>query len=74
VPDEQYVCSWPRLRNFSHLPKSVWSLGECRLATTSGPDRFEVWIERSRGSVGLKLWALDVCAGGAACFVSLSVE
>jgi len=21
-----------RLRNFSHLPKSVWSLGYCRLA------------------------------------------
>ena len=29
---EERLCLLDRLRNFSHLPKSVWSLGYCRLA------------------------------------------
>ena len=49
-----------RLRNFSHLPKSVWSLGHCRLAfLTLNSSHFDpfVWSGRASQEVS-SIWRL----------------
>jgi len=51
-----------RLRNFSHLPKSVWSLGHCRLAfLTLSSSHFDpfVWSGRASQEVS-SIWRLAV--------------